>query len=709
MTSTSESTRLSDSDMVIAGPSGLQRTSAATDVEAEAMETIESSDLAADGDIGHISSAGDMADQEMPKKKRRYAQKFQDGWKVKYRWLKNGDNNQVCCTVCNYSFHCSTYNIKRHQVSAIHSENTKKLKGTPKIDLTINTRLEKLKVEKHYQLVKQAELKICAFLHEHNLPFLLADHLTKFIPSICPDSSIAKDINCSRTKATYITNNCLNMEQMEVISGLLKKCKFSLIIDETTDVSTQKSLALVVRYYDDSLQCVRDSFFGLLKLELSNAESIFLAIKTYLLKFNIPIDNLIGLAADNASVMQGNKTGVQARFKKDLPHIYILACVCHSVHLCSSAAANKLPRSVEDFVRNIYNYFSNSSKRIDQLNECQIFCQLKPKKLLHPAQTRWLSLQAAVDRVIENWEPLILFFTNENFNQNLHSSHNILESLKNPIYKLYFYFLSYILDIINKLNIEFQSEKNKLHLLLKRTSSLYKNILRNFLAPDYLKINENSLKNIDPKNPKNFLPIEKIYFGTRVELFSYENINKTEVNNFRLKCLEFYIELSAQLKSRFDFEDPVLKFVQVFDPKEAISGHVSSIALEANKYFPNLINDIEKLNSEWRILPDTPHLKNYIDLDFEKFWSIIFNLKDEMDEAMFPHLSHLVKAIICLPHSSAAAERIFSQLFLLKSKVRNRLTIETCSNILHTKEMISNNTCYSWKPSERLMKRKFKD
>lgn len=59
MTSTSESTRLSDSDMVIAGPSGLQRTSAATDVEAEAMETIESSDLAADGDIGHISSAGD--------------------------------------------------------------------------------------------------------------------------------------------------------------------------------------------------------------------------------------------------------------------------------------------------------------------------------------------------------------------------------------------------------------------------------------------------------------------------------------------------------------------------------------------------------------------------------------------------------------------------------------------------------------------------
>ena len=121
---------------------------------------------------------------------------------------------------------------------------------------------------------------------------------------------------------------------------------------------------------------------------------------------------LVGFAADNAAVMKGNRIGVQARFKEILPNIYTLGCVCHSVHMCASAAAGKLPIYIEDFITDIYNYFSNSSKRIDQLNECQVFCNLKPHKLLHPAQTRWLSLQAAVDRVLENWDPLIMFFTN---------------------------------------------------------------------------------------------------------------------------------------------------------------------------------------------------------------------------------------------------------------------------------------------------------
>nr|WP_253308757.1 hAT transposon family protein [Rickettsia endosymbiont of Ceutorhynchus assimilis] len=699
-----------ESEAEVPGPSGprekiLKLTSQPPQKRLKTVPVPDSSSDSSDTE-GSGPHSDSQREQNIIKKpiKKRYAQKFKEEWKTKYSWLRSMANNKVLCTTCNTPLGCSTFNIKRHQASEIHKKNIRKVQNTPKIDSVI---FDESTLKKH-QLVKQAELKICAFLHEHNLPFLLADHLSKFIPSICPDSDIAKQINCSRTKATYITNDCLSVEQLEEISSILQKNKFSLIIDETTDISTQKSLALVVRYYDETLKKVRDSFFGLLKLDSSNAKSIFLGVQNYLTKCKVPLENLIGFAADNASVMQGNRTGVQARFKEVLPNIYTLGCVCHSVHLCASAAANKLPRSVEDFVRNIYNYFSNSSKRIDQLNECQIFCQVKPNKLLHPAQTRWLSLQAAVDRVLENWDALIIFFTNETFDQNLHSCNNILISLKNSVYKLYFYFLSYILDITNKLNLEFQSEKNKLHVLLKRVSDLFKNILRNYLDPEYIRANENNLKNIDPKNPRNFLTIDKVYLGTKVEVLSQQNINQNDLANFKLKCLEFYVELSSQLKSRFDFEDPILNFVSIFDPKEAMSGKVSSIAVASSKYFPNLITDLEKLNSEWRLLPDVNHLRNYTDLDLEQFWNIVFTMKNGNDEPMFPNLSHFVKGILCLPHSSAAAERIFSQLFLLKTKVRNRLNIDTCCNILHTKEMINPSTCFSWKPSTNLMKRKFR-
>lgn len=295
------------------------------------------------------------------------------------------------CVACNLKIHCNIYNIKRHDASTTHKKNVAKVERTPKITEIVSNEPEKI----HNLQVKRAEKNLCVFLQEHNLPFLLADHLAKFLPHICPDSKIAKSLACIRTKATYITKECLAKQQLEDLSDILRSKLFSLIIDETTDIATEKSLALVVRFYNDKEKQVKDHFFGLIKVNECNAEAIFNHIVNYFKELKIPIENLIGFAADNASVMMGKHTGVQSRFKEILPNIFILGCICHSFHLCAGAATKKLPRGLEDFIRNIYNYFSNSSKRIDQLKECQVFVQMKPSKMLHPAQTRWLSLQVS--------------------------------------------------------------------------------------------------------------------------------------------------------------------------------------------------------------------------------------------------------------------------------------------------------------------------
>lgn len=151
------------------------------------------------------------------------------------------------------------------------------------------------------------------FLHEHNLPFLLMDHLSKLIVSVCPDSKIAKGIKCCRTKVTSLTKDCIAEEQISEISEKLRLNVFSIIIDETTDISTEKSLAIVARFYDSG-EC-KDKFLGLIKVKSCGANDIFNAICNYFRNNNIPITNMIGLAADNASVMMGNISGVQARFK----------------------------------------------------------------------------------------------------------------------------------------------------------------------------------------------------------------------------------------------------------------------------------------------------------------------------------------------------------------------------------------------------------
>lgn len=123
-------------------------------------------------------------------------------------------------------------------------------------------------------------------------------------------SNIAKNINCGRTKATVITNECLAKEQLEVLQRVfLEECYYSIIIDETTDVSTKKCLAAVIRFFYKNK--IRDKFLGLISIWSANAETLFNSVIELLTKNKIPLQNILGFAADNAAVMMGQKSSVQ--------------------------------------------------------------------------------------------------------------------------------------------------------------------------------------------------------------------------------------------------------------------------------------------------------------------------------------------------------------------------------------------------------------
>lgn len=281
--------------------------------------------------------------------------------------------------------------IERHAATSAHQSKITLAQRTCEIQKYFDNQDE----HKQKKLVRSAEFKMTMFLHEHNLPFLLMDHFRKFLVSVCPDSEVAKAVKCARTKATSLTKDCIIAEQISIISEKLKNCVFSIIIDETTDINAEKSLAIVARFYDDEQKKCKDKFLGLIKVTSCTAEDLFNTICNYFKDLEIPISNMIGLAANNASVMMGCISGVQARFKKIIPNFFVLGCVCHLFHLCSSTAAHKLPRSLEEMIPGIHNYFSRSSNRLARLQEFQLFVDLKPHKLLHPSQTRWLSLQVS--------------------------------------------------------------------------------------------------------------------------------------------------------------------------------------------------------------------------------------------------------------------------------------------------------------------------
>lgn len=200
-----------------------------------------------------------------------------------------------------------------------------------------------------------------------------------------------------------------------------------------------------------------------------------------------------------------------------------------------------------------------------------------------------------------------------------------------------------------------------------------------------------------------------MYFGAEVEDFIDSNtcISADDVKSFKHKCLSFYSELCNQIKNRFLFSNSALEVLKVFNPDVSKSGNIPSLVKILNN-FPKLKDVINKehLNLEWRSIPDVKDLENVEDL--EEFWFSIINKKCSLtQEILYPNLKEVIKYIFALLHSSASAERIFSQLSLIKTRVRNRLLISTCENLLHAKYYINreSSTYYNFIPNESILTR----
>jgi hypothetical protein len=69
-------------------------------------------------------------------------------------------------------------------------------------------------------------------------------------------------------------------------------------------------------------------------------------------------------------------------------------------------------------------------------------------------------------------------------------------------------------------------------------------------------------------------------------------------------------------------------------------------------------------------------------------------------------LTTLVFSILCLPHSIANVERVFSQLYLNKNHTRNRLKATTLEGLFFTKSLVSESgNCHNFRIESELTRK----
>jgi len=156
---------------------------------------------------------------------------------------------------------------------------------------------------------------------------------------------------------------------VEKIVERVKRCKFfSVLIDETTDVSAVKQMMVCLRYVDTSYWIIREDFVGFVEMNLITGLAIKMQFLINLKEIGLDINNLRGQEYDGGTNMSEKNNGAQALIQKDQNLAFYTHCFRHSLNLCLSKACNVLfIKNIMGIVSCVATYFCASAKRADKL------------------------------------------------------------------------------------------------------------------------------------------------------------------------------------------------------------------------------------------------------------------------------------------------------------------------------------------------------
>ncbi|XP_045033554.1 uncharacterized protein LOC116929664 isoform X2 [Daphnia magna] len=93
-------------------------------------------------------------------------------------------------------------------------------------------------------------VRICAYIAENDFPLSLVDSFLALLKSMFPDDKVLSKVNLGRTKCSNIIRYGFGTYLTDALKKRLSETFWSLVIDETTDVSTVSQLAVMVHYWD---------------------------------------------------------------------------------------------------------------------------------------------------------------------------------------------------------------------------------------------------------------------------------------------------------------------------------------------------------------------------------------------------------------------------------------------------------------------------
>ena len=174
---------------------------------------------------------------------------------------------------------------------------------------------------------------------------------------------------------------------------------FSLMADESTDVSSKEELSVCARWLENNKPV--EHFLGIMQAKETAAEAITSDLCNFLDSKSVDLKKMRGLGFDGASTMSGCRTGVQTRLRLHSPSAVYVHCRCHQLQLAALNAADEHieVKRVLGTLLTIWKAFHYSPKKAEKHAEIQAELHSPEIKMQKPSDTRWLACERAVRAV----------------------------------------------------------------------------------------------------------------------------------------------------------------------------------------------------------------------------------------------------------------------------------------------------------------------
>ena len=205
-------------------------------------------------------------------------------------------------------------------------------------------------------------LELLQFLDDHN----------EFIQEVMLQNTPKNNKLCHHD----IQQDIVNAAASETTNAIIKDLGndlFSILVDESRDISVKEQMVIVVRYVDKR-GIITERFLGIVHVVDTTALSLKAAIESLFSKHGLSLCRLRGQGYDGASNMRGEFNGLKTLFMKENGSAFYVHCFAHQLQLTLVVVANNHHDIATLFclVTKLVNVVGGSCKRQDILRDKQV-------------------------------------------------------------------------------------------------------------------------------------------------------------------------------------------------------------------------------------------------------------------------------------------------------------------------------------------------